>query len=175
MHLFLTGFVQVGKSTLIRRLLEKKTLKLGGFKTKWYPEGDSRILVMTPYTDIVSDITDDSIAARDIGKDRITYPEVFDTIGKRILEDSTSCDLIVMDELGRLETNSEDFQRAVISVLDGDTPVIGVIQPRQTRFLDSIRARRDVMIIPVSEDNRNELYSLLSEVDIISKLINKNI
>ena len=169
MHIFLTGRVQVGKSTVIRRLLAETDGKIGGFKTKWVPIENGKLLVMMPYTQDENTYVEENVASRQIGTERTIYPEVFDTMGRRILEDSTSCDIIVMDELGAMETRSLSFQKAVTDVLDGKTPVIGVIQPKETPFLNALRARKDVHIITVNVENREEVYASLSRDGVINK------
>jgi nucleoside-triphosphatase len=66
-------------------------------------------------------------------------------------------DLVVIDELGRMELYSPLFQRVVKEALDSDKPVLGTIQIRRNRFLDSIRARDDVMVVEVTSGNRDAL------------------
>ncbi len=61
-----------------------------------------------------------------------------------------------MDELGFLESEAFAFQKKSLEILDGDTPVIGVIKPRSSDFLDLVRKHPRVEILEVTPENRTE-------------------
>ena len=46
-HLFLTGEIQIGKSTLLRRFLAEKKQRIAGFRTVW-SDGERRTLHLLP-------------------------------------------------------------------------------------------------------------------------------
>ncbi len=71
-------------------------------------------------------------------------------------------DLVVMDELGRMELCSVSFQYAVGAALDSPIPVLGTIQERHNAFLDSVRDRGDVRVLTVTEFNRDEFVEKLA-------------
>lgn len=154
-HLFLTGQPQVGKSTLLRRYLAEKNCRIGGFRTIW---GDSThtALHLLPASGGVC-CTENCIAVR-AGETLAARSEVFDRLGPALLR--VPCDLLVMDELGFLEKDAFGFQKAVLSALDGHVPVLGVIKPRRTPFLDAVRSHAYVRIIEVNEENRDLLKLL---------------
>ncbi len=57
-----------------------------------------------------------------------------------------------------------------MKILDSDHQVIGSIAQRGDRFIQDIKARDDVLVVNVSEKNRNtpELFSkLLSALDLV--------
>jgi nucleoside-triphosphatase len=68
-----------------------------------------------------------------------------------------SADLIVMDEIGRMENYCDTFQQVVLQALDASRDVLGTLQMRSTPFLDGIRDRPDVIIRTVTAGNREEL------------------
>ena len=166
---FLTGRSQVGKSTIIKNLLKTSSAKIGGFKTKWMPVEDGKVLVLLPYSTPDESYTEKNIAARDCfsEKSRTVYPEVFDVLGPQILKDSSDCDYIIMDELGYMESRSLAFQKAVQSILDSGKEILGVLQPKPFPFLDSVRARDDVSLITVDIENREEVFIKLLNDKII--------
>ena len=98
---------------------------------------------------------------RDIKNGKVTgYTDVFDTIGTEILDESLRySELIVMDEIGFLEEKAELFKNKITEVLDSNKFVIGVIKDfdKKSKLLDMIRKRKDVSIITVDENNRNNL------------------
>ena len=62
---------------------------------------------------------------------RQVFPEVFDGLGSRLLLSAAgddACDLILLDELGFLEADAKHFRAAVLSVLAGPKPVLGVVR-----------------------------------------------
>lgn len=157
-HLFLTGDIQVGKSTIISRVLRELGVPVSGFCTVAIPakNGESDIYLIhaagTP-----GDCTPAShLAHRCPGSTPVVHAEIFLSCGVPLLT-SASAPLIVMDELGWMESGSEAFQQAVFLVLDGAIPVIGVVRDRQTPFLDAVRAHPEVEVLVVTRENREEL------------------
>ena len=74
--------------------------------------------------------------------------------------------LILLDEIGRMELCSEAFQDAVVAALDSPKPVLGTIQARRNAFLDAVRGRDDVELLHVTEQNRDEMKTMvLSKLD----------
>jgi len=157
---FLTGDRQVGKSVIIGRFLQQTGLSADGFVTSWQDDADGeRGLYLAPYG-----ATGGHLLARWDGAAARPVPdiaEVFDTAGTAILDGSGAGDVIVMDELGRLESAALAFQRAVLARLDGPVPVLGVVRDAQTPFLDAVRVR--ARVIRVHETNRDAVVRQLIE------------
>ena len=158
-HLFLTGPKQIGKSTVLRQLLQDRDAKVGGFRTVRIPlEDGASIHMVAPYETQYTD--ENRIFSRHKGILHID-PSHFDRIGCRLLAGSGNCDLILMDELGPNEANSEKFRQAVWNVLNGNIPVYGVLQVADSDFLDAVAARPDVQVITISEENRDYMPAQL--------------
>ena len=154
-HLFLTGPKQIGKSTVLRKLLQDRNVKICGFRTVRILQEDGASIHMvapseTEYTD------ENRIFSRRKG---ILYidPADFDRIGCGLLANCSDCDLILMDELGPNEANSEKFRQAVWNTLDGEISVYGVLQVADSDFLDAVAARPDVQVITISQENRDSM------------------
>jgi len=162
-HVFLTGEKQVGKSTLVRRLTALSGGRVSGFKTV-------RAGGVLPGRFTVHMLR---AGAEDAPSEenllfvcRCESPEKdrrFDALGCALLADTAGAALIVMDELGPNERNAKAFQRAVLDTLDGDTPVLGVLQKADSAFLRAIAGREDVRIFEVTPRNRETLYEVLAE------------
>lgn len=154
-HLFLTGPKQIGKSTVLRRLLQDREAKIGGFRTvRIALEDGASIHMVAPSENAYTD--ENRIFSRRKGVLHID-PADFDRIGCGLLAASHDCDLILMDELGPNEANSEKFRQAVLRVLDGDVPVYGVLQVAASDFLDAVASRPDVQVITISQENRDNM------------------
>ena len=161
MHVFLTGEVQIGKSTAINRFLASVPEKrVSGFKTVSRPragDGALEVLLSSP------DGSNSHVVGLRLGNGRYEgYPEIFDEYGPALL-DGTG-DLVLMDEIGFMERHAARFSEAVLRTLDGTTPVLGVIKPKSTALLDEIRARRDVCVMEVTAQNRDIIPTLLSRL-----------
>ena len=156
-HILLTGQINAGKSTLIRRLLEQWKGTVSGFLTvtgEASESGERPVYILpaggTGSFDYVNLVGTGGSAAR--GR-----PEVFDTLGKAYLD--APGELVVMDELGIMEERAEAFQAAVLRRLDGRTPVLGVVKAKSHPFTDLVRAHPGVRLYTVTEENRDALYA----------------
>ena len=87
--------------------------------------------------------------------------KVFDTHGVEILKNAGKRDIIVMDELGTMESGAHVFQGEVFRRLERGKPVLGVLKAASTPFLDAIRLRGDVRVIEVTRENRERVVDEL--------------
>ena len=159
MNIFLTGPVQIGKSTAIQRYLSANpAVRLGGFATKNVPslaEAAERDVYILPPMWGKGDLLPSRLAARRRNGVWTLYPEVFDSVGTAFLAAEGPFDLLLMDELGRMELRSAAFRAAVLAALDGDVPVLGVMKPEGNPFLDAVRAHPKTAVLEVTEENRD--------------------
>ena len=166
--IFLTGERDVGKTTIITKFLKETKLNVGGFNTViggLSLDEECDYVYIIPYGEELDVNQSKPVASRAINVHNITtFPEIFDTEGKRILSESKDTELIIMDELGFMESEALEFQQEVLSFLDSNLPVLGVIKPKKNVFLDSVRDHDAVEIIEVTEDNRNEICSTLQKI-----------
>ena len=164
MHIFLTGRTQIGKSTLIKKYIDAKGLTACGFASVWGipAEDGGRRLYMHPYGKI-GENTEENLLARFLpdSPSATRFSQVFDTLGTELLTPRADADLLLMDELGFLESDSPIFQAAVLSALDGKLPVFGVIKPRSTPFLDAVRSHPKVQVLEVTPETRDDLLQQL--------------
>ena len=170
LHLFLTGERQVGKSTIIRRFLNRFPLtpqELGGFVSgiQILEDGGSSVHLITPGG---SDSLDETncIMTRDLDafekrKFPEIYPQVFDSRGVELLQNTEGKRLILMDELGFAERNALQFRQTVLETLDGEIPVLGVLKKKPNEFLDQVAQHPKVTVISVTEENREEIADLM--------------
>ena len=163
-HLFLTGDKQVGKSTLLRKLIEVKRLECSGFETQaFYLRGERRGFTLHGRVDMPPYENDCICCARIEEKRSVPVLPVFDENGtKRLrISRSNSAPFILMDELGRLERQSQAFIDEIYACLDSDKRVIGVLQKCGSAHVEAISRRDDVTVITVTPENRDALLALL--------------
>ena len=160
-HLFLTGPKRIGKSTVLRRLLEERDISVGGFRTVRIKTENGASVHMIRLQEL--EFTDENrIFYRSNGELHLDAAD-FDRIGCNLLENAGDFDLVLMDELGPTEAEAMKFRQKVIDTLEGNVPVYGVLQMADSDFLDQVAAREDVQVIVVDENNRDSLPRVLLE------------
>ena len=165
-HLFLTGEKQVGKSTLLRRLITEKRLDCTGFETRAFYLDNARRgftlhgrIEMPPYEN-------DCICCARVGeKKSLPVLPVFEENGVAILQKSLASPsaFILMDELGRLERQADAFIAQIYACLDSQKRVLGVLQKCSSEHVETIARRDDVTVLTVTSENREELLAQLIE------------
>lgn len=164
MHIFLTGAIQIGKSTIIRKTLDHLNQTYGGFKTYFGSDrsSDDRLLYMNGADEPKFFTADYGIAV--FKQDCFPETDVakFNTYGvELILSAKVNRAMIIMDECGNLENDALNFQHEILQTLDEDHPVLGVIKQSSYGWTDMIRNHRNVKLITVTRENRNELPQAL--------------
>ena len=161
-HLFLTGEKQVGKSTLLRRLLGELGLAPAGFETRlWMQDGMRHGFFFHSFLPVDPYYNDCPCTLRVAPQQTVAVLPVFEQIGVRCLRAAQESDrsVILLDELGKLERDAFGFQREVLACLDGSKPVLGVLQKGDYPLSAAIRAREDVLLLTVTPENRDMLFS----------------
>lgn len=163
-NIFLTGEIQVGKTTLLNNIIKRLNYSVGGFQTCRNIYNDNGNIKREFFIkSLINNNHKYKIATITSFEDRFNvepYTSAFETIANTIIRESIKkCDVIVLDELGFLESNAFDFQSSVFEALNSYKLTIGVIKPRSIPFLDKIRNRDDVHIFEVTKENRNKILN----------------
>lgn len=155
--LFLTGDFNTGKTTIIEKCLAGYTGPLWGFRTYKHPkEGPAFVWL----EEAAFPGQAHKVAEIQEGEGRVFYPEVFDRQGTSILQkiQPGTRGLVLMDEIGFIESKSPAFQREILRVLDLEIPVIGALRSHSTTpFLQTLRQRPDLTLYTVTAENRQEI------------------
>lgn len=158
-NILLTGVPGVGKTTLIQRVLGGIEVKAGGFYTEEIREKGKRvgfsIKTLDGRTGTLAHVNHKG--RHRVGKYGVNIKDLEEVASESVRLAIEEDELIVVDELGRMELYSPLFQRVVKEALDSEKPVLGTIQVRRNRFLDSIRARDDVKVVEITSGNRDAL------------------
>ena len=165
MHIFLTGEIQVGKSTVIARTLAGLNITQGGFKTYFGPDRGSvdRLLYMNSAQEPDVFKVENSVVC--FRKDYLpqVYTEKFDTCGVELIRSArANANLILMDECGSFESSAFQFQKEIIETLDGNQLVFGVVKLASRGWTDIIRNHTKVKLITVTRENRDALPKLFA-------------
>jgi nucleoside-triphosphatase len=166
-NILITGYPGVGKTTLIREVLNELRIDPVGFYTEEIREAGKRvgfsIKSLTPGLPKMEGILAriDWPGSYHRGPYTININDM-EAIGARALEDALSCrGLILIDEIGSMELVSSRFREAVIACLDSPRPVLGVIKAESNPFIDRIASRPDVNIIEFTRERYDEVKSVV--------------
>ena len=159
MPMFLTGARQVGKSTALRKALAASGFRFGGVMTRFDARHGERKLYLLPYSvseELPDKLPESHVCARMGAGERQADTAVFDTLGVRLLRKAAAdpdVDILVIDELGFLESEAEGFRAAVCEALRGGKPVLGVVREGLGTWSEAPLGE----IIEVTEGNRDEI------------------
>ena len=118
-----------------------------GFTVKNLLTGESQIFADTE--------TESKIMIGKIGVDISKFEEIAIPAIKEACE---KCDVIIIDEVGKIEVESQLFIDAVKDALDVNKPMILTLHKKSRNpLLQDIRRRDDVRILEVTPTNRNLL------------------
>lgn len=163
-HILVCGEVGVGKTTLLRRLLERSRRPLYGFVTKRLPVPGEDGLYQVRLCPASPEGREWERTSGELaglcGQRREAYPRAFDGLGVQLLQ-APAEGLILMDELGFLENRAEAFRAAVLKALDGDVPVLAAVKTRDTPFLRQVRDHHNARLAVVTPENRDRLFQQL--------------
>jgi nucleoside-triphosphatase len=164
MRLFLTGNPGVGKTTLIRAIVERlEEVTCAGFYTEEKRQGGQRI----GFRVITLDGQEGSLAS--LGREKPTvgkYSVRVEEFEKFVLPELdtalTAADLYVIDEIGKMELLSRHFRNRIIELLAQPTNLLATIAKRGRGFIEQIKCRTDIDLIEVTRNNRDELSEELA-------------
>jgi nucleoside-triphosphatase len=159
LKLFLTGRPGVGKTTVIMKVIEGFKGRAGGFYTEEIKKGNTR-----------EGFGRDGILAHvsrsgpfRVGRYGVDV-DAFDEIAIPSLERALEREeLIVIDEIGKMELFSRRFRSLIRRILASDERILGVIHQKTDPFTRRIQQWQAVEILTVTETNRNVLPSLILE------------
>ncbi len=160
MHTLIVGERRVGKSTLIGRILDAIDRPVVGFETK---KEDS----------LADELQGSPIYIYDPRQKRVQTPEnlvgycknhhfkaateVFDRFAVKLRQPVPTGGIILLDELGFMESQAEEFCSAVLKLLDGDIPVIAAVKDKDTPFLEMVRNHPKAKCFYITKENRDTL------------------
>ena len=163
-NLLFTGAPGCGKSTLIERIIKGLDRPACGFFTREIRERKRRVGFSITTLDGRSGI----LAREGLGgPHRVSRYGVciedIEQIAVPSMATEREGEIVVVDEIGKMECMSELFRNKLIAILDSDHPVIGSVALRGNPFIEGIKRRSDVLVVKVTEENREELVGLYSD------------
>ncbi|MCK4346710.1 MAG: NTPase [Bacteroidales bacterium] len=163
-NILLQGEPGVGKTTLLCNLASSISyLKIGGFYTRELREEGKRVGFRIDTYDNQSGILSHVkyTSGPRVGKYRVDVT-AFEEIGVQALVKALEkADVILIDEIGKMELYSEKFKEVVLRCLDSPKPLVATVMSRSYPFVDQIKVRQDVELMRVTFENRNSIADQL--------------
>ncbi|MEA1993802.1 MAG: NTPase [Euryarchaeota archaeon] len=162
MNILLAGNPGIGKTTIIKKVISDIE-NAGGFYTEEirnkYRKG-FRIVTLAGEKGILAHV---DIGGRyTVGKYGVNLKDL-DGIAVKSVEESLDKDLIVIDEIGKMELYSRNFKEVVDRALNTEK-VLGTIMSKNNYFIKKIKNRDDTKIVIVDKHNRNSLVEKIKKL-----------
>jgi nucleoside-triphosphatase len=161
----LTGRPGFGKTTLVKRVVNKLALPASGFYTEEVRESGQRVgfkMVTLAGQEALLAHVDFKTPLR-VGKYGLDL-SALDTVGVAALREAMRArHLAVLDEIGPMELRSAIFRDVVAEIFEIGVPVLATITARPFPFTNALKKRSDVKVIEVRATNREQLVSELSD------------
>jgi nucleoside-triphosphatase len=157
----LTGMPGTGKTTVIRQALTQSKCNAGGFYTQeirsvGIREG-FRIVTLEGKEAILAHISIDSPFR--VGKYGVDI-SALDTTGIEAIRDAIAhSDIIVIDEIGKMELFSPRFVTAVRDALSSPKKVLGSITLKPHPMADTIRQSRNIRVTELTRNNQSYILA----------------
>ncbi len=161
----ITGKPGVGKTTLVQKIIERmRSVNMAGFCTAEIRgmgsrlgfelqglNGESRTLA---HVEI-----DSQHRVGRYGVDTNGFEEFLAALDLL----NPDVELIVIDEIGKMELFSDRFQSFVCTALNSDKQVLASISLKGNEFIRKIKQRLDIHLLEVTHDNRDRLPEAIME------------
>lgn len=157
----LTGRPGTGKTTLIKQAIVRTKTNAGGFYTEEIRDSGIRkgfkIVTLDGQNAILAHV--DFPARYRVSKYGVDISSL-DNVGVSAIHRAIQeCDLIVIDEIGKMELFSPQFKDAVLMAIDSGKKVLGTIMLSPHPFADEIKRHPIVRVVEVTLVNHQQVLN----------------
>jgi len=159
----ITGKPGVGKTTLVQKIIERmRSVNMAGFLTAEIRGMSSRqgfeLQDLNGERRTLAHVEIDSRhRVGRYGVDTNGFEEFLETLDLL----NPDVELIVIDEIGKMELFSNRFQSLVRDALNSEKQVLASISLKGNEFIREIKQRLDVHLLEVTHDNRDRLPEII--------------
>jgi len=163
--ILLSGEPGCGKTSAIKEVLARTARSAGGFYTEEIRSGGARrgfrIVTLDGKDAVLADIS--ARGPYRVGKYGV-HVENVDAVGIPAVRGAMrDCDIVVIDEIGKMEMFSESFREAVLEAVTSGKRVLGTIMLSPHPWADGVKRRAEVEVVTMTRTNRGEVVGRVLE------------
>jgi nucleoside-triphosphatase len=161
----ITGKPGVGKTTLVQKIIKRMgSINMAGFYTSEIRSAGSRLGFELQglnggYRTLAHVEIDSRHRVGRYGVDKDGFEEFLATLDLL----NPDVELIVIDEIGKMELFSYRFRSLVCDALSADKQVLATIPLKGDEFIREIKQRLDIKLLEVTHANRDRLPAAIVE------------
>jgi len=161
----LTGQPGTGKTSLIKEAVAAVKGRAGGFYTEEIRSRGVRqgfrLVTLDGQTALLAHVNIESPYR--VSKYGVDI-ESLDRVGVSALTQAArECDLVVVDEIGKMELFSPRFRETVSSIINSGKKVLGTIMLHPNPYADAIKRQPQVNLITVTRANHDQVLEELRD------------
>lgn len=159
----LTGRPGTGKTSIIKQAVAGVKGRAGGFYTEeirkqGIREG-FRLVTLDGRSAVLAHV--DIHSPYRVGKYGVDVDKLDEVGVSALLEAEHHCELVVVDEIGKMELYSDGFREAVFRIIDGGKKLLGTIMLNPNPWADEIKLKPQVNLVEVTRYNRLQVLGEL--------------
>jgi nucleoside-triphosphatase len=161
----LTGPPGSGKTTLIKQAVARLEIKAGGFytediKSRGVRQG-FRLVTLDGETAVLSHI--DIKSLHRVSKYGVDV-ESLDRVGVAAIERAArECQLVVIDEIGKMELLSARFREAVANIVNSGKRLLATIMLNPNPYADAIKSLPQTKLMNLTRSNHPQVMAELKD------------
>lgn len=161
--ILLTGEPRVGKSTILKKIVEKHNIK-DYILAREIRKNDERIgfELITPNRNVQFAFRKLTPIMPRVGSYWIDLKAINDVcipVFEKVINNSS---FFVFDEFGAMQMMSPEFRKSAYKLLDSGVPLLASITKTNFPWVKKIKSMEEVEVIEVSKENRNRLAEKIS-------------
>jgi nucleoside-triphosphatase len=164
-RILLTGPPQCGKTTVVQKVVARWPGKAAGFFTREVRRAGIRlgfeIVTLTGASALLSHV--DFPGPHRVGKYGVNLDN-FHRVALPALEVGPGVDLIVVDEVGKMECLSARFVTALERLWEQPVPLLVTVAQKGGGLIAALKGKPDQILLTVTAANRDELPSRILEL-----------
>jgi nucleoside-triphosphatase len=155
----LTGSPGTGKTTLIRQAIAKSRVKAGGFYTEELRSNrirqGFRIVALDGQEAVLAHV--DISSPYRVSKYGVDV-QALEKVGVTAIRGAIrNAELIIIDEIGKMELYSPKFKEAVLQAIGSGKNVLGTVMLNPYPFADDVKRLPRVKVVEVTRDNQMQV------------------
>jgi nucleoside-triphosphatase len=155
----LTGMPGTGKTSLIKQVAADTRIQTGGFYTEEIRVDGIRqgfqITTLNGQTVPLAHV--DIRSPHRVSKYGVNI-EGLESLGIASLEEAArQSEIVIIDEIGKMELFSEVFKNTVLRIIDSGKKVLGTIMLKSDPWADMIKSKPQVQVLTLTRNNRSQV------------------